>query len=148
MAEKTLSRELRICCAIWRKVHQERDKPDPIVINAANLNAAISLRQAMYRAAKPFREGKLFDEDIRLAADNFVVTLDKAEDPHKPHRLIIRPRTTLSDLEAQLEDLGIDESDLQLASEKGAVAKLSEFLDKSVPEPSTVKRNTPFYTRD
>lgn len=145
MAEKALSRELRICCAIWRKAYQERDLSEPIVINAANLNAAISLRQAMYRAAKPFRDGKMFDEDIRLAADNFVVTLEKAENPLAPHRLVIRPRATLNDLEAQLADLGIDESDLLLSEEKTASKKLEDFLEPMVP---TKRSSTPFYERD
>lgn len=148
MAEKQLSRELRICCAIWRKAYQERDNPEPITINAANYNAAISLRQAMYRAAKPFREGRSFDEDIRLAADNFVVTMEKLDDPSKPHRLTIRARTTVKDLENQLEGLGISESDLLLNEEKGVTAKLSEFLDKELEPLPTKRKATPFYERD
>lgn len=148
MAEKTLSRELRICCAIWRKVYQEREQMDHLVVHAANLNAAISLRQALYRAAKPFREGKLFDEDIRLAVENFVVTLERVADPLAPHRLIIRPRTTLIDLEAQLDGLGIEESDLLLTEEKGVTAKLTEFLEQVEHPAETKRKSTPFYERD
>lgn len=139
---KVLSRELRICLAIWRKAFDERNSgADPITINAANLNSAISIRQAMYRAVKPFRAGEAFDEDIRMAAELFVCFLEKQDDPMKPHRLILRPRNTLSALDAEMESLGLTEDDLFLAEEKAVNEKLTEFIG------SDERPENPFYKR-
>lgn len=144
MAEKPLSRELRICLAIWRKAYAERNSAEPVTVNCSNLNAAISIRQSMYRAAKPFRSGERFDEEVRLATELFVVYLEKQDDPAKQHRLILKHRSTLTELDAELEALGLSESDLLLKEEKLATSKLDEFLEKPDDEGG---RATPFYTR-
>lgn len=146
MTENAISRELRICLAIWRKAYLERnDNLEPVVINAANLNSAISIRQSMYRAMKPFRNGERFDEELRLAGDLFVCYLEKQEDPDARHRLILKPRNTLSALEADFENLGLNEDDLLLAEERMMSNKLAEFLD--APTKGDQRPATPYYDR-
>lgn len=141
---KTLSREMRICLAIWRKAYRERNEGlDPIVINCSSLNAAISLRQAMYRAVRPYRTGEAFDEDIRQASELFVVYLEKQADPLEPHRLILKPRSTLNELEAELENLGLTEQDLVLHEERLMGGALNEFLAPESDRPAN-----PFYERE
>lgn len=140
---KTLSRELRICLAIWRKAFLERGD-EPLVINCRDYNSAIAIRQSMYRAIKPFRTNEMFDEDLRQAAEFLVVYLEKQDDPTAPHRLIMKERKTLDDLNAEMEALGIGDADLLLEEEKIVTGKLDEFIEEAREE----ARATSFYSRD
>lgn len=100
----------------------------------------------MYRAIKPFRNGEQFDEDLRAASELFVVFLEKQANPNAKHRLILKPRSTLSELDAALEELGIGEHELLLDEERLAGKALEEFLEPGNAEPE--RRTTPFYTRE
>lgn len=122
---KSVSRELRICLAIWRKAYNERDKDELVTINCPSQNAAMSLRQSMYRAARPFRDGSAFDEEVRKSTDLFVVYIDR-----ETNQITLKPRSTLDTLEASLAELGINESDLRLPEERLLDKELTEFIEK------------------
>lgn len=142
---KPISREYRIYLAIWRKAFEQKDQPDkePIKIQASTFSMAVSMRQGLYRAIRPFRAGLQFDEDLRQASELFVAYLEKGPDPKAPHAVILRPRLALSELEADLARLGLDEEDLLLDSEKLELQDLANLID---PAPSP--RSNPFYTRE
>lgn len=101
---------------------------------------AVSMRQGMYRAIRPFRTGKDFDEELRLATEYFVVYLERQTDPKSKHKLLLRPRLSLSELEAELLALGLDEDDLLLDAEKGLVKSLDTFIETPAVNP--------FYSRE
>ena len=140
---KSIPREYRIYLAIWRKAFLQRETDKPlIVVKASNRNIAISMRQGMYRAISPYRTGKQFDAELQQAAEAFVVHLAAAPS----HELVLRPRTTLSELELSLADLGIEEDDLLITEEKLERESLNEFLEG--PLEVTPRTSTPFYTRE
>jgi hypothetical protein len=143
MTTKPISREYRIYLAIWRKAFKERlsDRPE-VTINASNRNLAIAMRQGMYRAIRPFRNGIMFDEELRQASELFVVFLTRNEDAGAPTTLILRPRITLNELERDLVNLDLDEEDLLLTEERMAQESLSDILPDHAPA-----RSTPFYNR-
>lgn len=151
-APKTLSREYRIYLAIWRKAQREiaTAKLSPVVIHASNFSTALAIRQGMYRAIRPYREGHAIDEELRLASENFVISCIAKEDKSSVHTLTLKQRSTLSELEREILALGIDDADLLTLEEKLAQASLGEFL--SSPTGPAVefmpKRSTPFYTRE
>lgn len=154
-AKKPLSREARIYLAIWRKAFRERNSPHlpAVEITAANYNMAISMRQGMYRAIRPFRYGEMFDSELNLAPDLFVVVLPKIEksDRGKPCKLVLVERKNLGYLEAELLNLGLDEADLLTQEEKMVNQSLEKLMQ---PEPTPVLKvgsrisQTPFYTRE
>ena len=132
-----LSREARICLAIWRKTSTE---PDGFPIKMASRALAIACRQTMYRVIKAYRGRPDLDPILSEAADKFVVTLH----PTDPV-ISMTPRKTLEALELAILDLDLDESDLMTSSERAAQASIDRLLDQaSSPEPT---RSTPFYER-
>lgn len=143
----TISREYRIYLAIWRKAYLERDsgKP-PVTVQASSLSTALTMRRGMYRAIRPFRNGEQFDEELMKASENFVISMPTQDSSNSKHFLILKPRTSLSELEAELASLGLDEEDLKLTMEKQTIGKLSEFLDEAAPMPR--HSSNPFYTRE
>lgn len=146
-----LSREYRIYLAIWRKAFRQRLEEDPVVVKASSYSMALSLRSGMYRAIRPFRKGLQLDEELRQAADLFVVSVEKKPNPQSPHELILKPRSSLSELEAELAFLGLDEDDLLLPEEASVNAALMKLLppEKSAPAVELPPvRSNPFFTRD
>lgn len=129
-----ISREYRIYLAIWRKAG---NSPEPIVIKTSSKNMAIAMRQGMYRAIRPYRESKLIDDELRKAAENYVVYLNE-------DTLEMRPRLTLGELNTMFDQIGIDEEDLLLGDERDALGALKDLLDGVDVKP----RITPFYNRD
>lgn len=134
---RVISREYRIYLALWRKA---LNSSEMVVINCSSRNMAISMRQGMYRAIRPFRNGDMNDEELKDAAEKFVVFIDR-----ETNALELRPRWTLNALEEMFDDLGIDEEDLKLGDERAASESLKRLLEKQ-DEPTM--RATPFYTRE
>ena len=137
MSQAPISREYRIYLALWRKALHSSE---PITIKASNRNMAIAMRQGMYRAIRPFRQGNLNDRELQDAAEKFVVYLDG-----KLPELTLKPRAALAELESAWEALGIDEEDLLLGDERAMEGSLKRLLEESQqPDP---QRSTPFYDR-
>jgi hypothetical protein len=141
MPEKPISREYRIYLALWRKA---LNSIEPIEIKCSSLKMAVAMRQGMYRAIRPFRNGLMNDEELRTSAEKFVVYLQPKDDREGEHILEFRPRLTLRELEGIWTDLGIDEEDLLLGDERSAREHLKEFLE---PDAAAKPRVTPFYQR-
>lgn len=147
MSKKPVSREYRVYLAIWRKAYLERDSNlPPITINASTYAMAISMRQGMYRAIKPYRDGSEFDPELSQATELFVAYIPKEPQPNGTYQVILRPRTSLNELEAQLDALGLAETDLKLSEERLAEDKLSAFIETPVSE--VERPANPFYGRD
>lgn len=145
MSKKPISREYRVYLAVWRKAYRDRDSgAPPISINASTYNLAVSMRQGMYRAIAPYRNGEAFDAELSQAAEQFVAFLPKEPTPTGLFQVVLKPRHTLNELELQLAELGIGESDLLTESEKMANASLETLMDTP---PSRVGRDNPFYER-
>lgn len=146
---KAPSREYRIYLAIWRKALRDSANPalPPVTVNASNFSLALSMRQGMYRAIRPYREGELIDRELVEAAEKFVVSAVRGEDPTKVHALTLKPRSTLSELERELLALGLDEGDLATTEEAAAKKHLESLME---PEELLLapRKSTPFYTRD
>lgn len=139
MPAQVFSREARIYLALWRKALQS----DELVrINCSSRNMAISMRQGMYRAVRPFRLGQMSDEELRTAAEKFVVFLSPKADTNA--YLELRPRVTLSELEGMFDTLGIDEEDLRIGDERSAEASIRKLMETEQDKP----RATPFYERE
>lgn len=145
MSKKPISREYRVYLAIWRKAYHERDKGlEPIAINASTYNLAISMRQGLYRAIKPYRYGEAFDPELQQAVELFVVFLPKEPTPSGFYQVILKPRHTLNELELQLAELGIDEGDLLTQEEQMANKSLETLMDQPL---SRTEVSNPFYNR-
>ncbi len=141
--QKIISREYRIYLALWRKAIQS---PETVRIKASSFAMAIAMRQGMYRAIRPFRNGQMNDEQLRDASEKFVVYLEKNPDPKEEHHLILKARAALSELEASFDTFGIDEEDLLFGDERDTRHSLAEFLDETpAVKPIT---STPFYSRE
>jgi len=140
-AQKPISREYRIYLALWRKAFLTDTE---LTIKASNLSMAVAMRQGMYRAIRPFRNGQANDNELREAAEKFIIFLVKADEKNDPHFLQIRRRATLSELDAMFDTLGIDEDDLLLSDER----KINESLKKIAAEKLPRQVKTPFFTRD
>jgi len=141
---RPLSTEFRYYLAIWRKAWADRDEANPLTINASNYNMAVTMRQGLYRAVRPYRHGKQFDAELSAAADHFVVFLEKGPDVSAPHKIIFRQRLSLSELERELHRLGLEGDDLLLTEERDANKTLANFL----PESDGPIRSNPFYSRE
>lgn len=134
----SLSREARIYLALWRKA---TETPEGFEVKFPSLTTAISARQGLYRAIKPFRNRSDKDPILAEAADKYVVTLR-----NEPPALYFSPRQTLEILENQLESLGLSESDLLDPEELNLHRSAQRLIDQAAPTPSD--RSTPFYTRE
>ena len=150
-AKKPITREYRIYLAIWRKAYLEKDAPFPknVEINASSFSMAISMRQGMYRAIRPYRYGEEFDPELTKASEHFVVTLPTVApaDRAKPCKLVLAPRLALGELEKELLNLGLDSEDLLTHEEKIANIEIEKLSSDEVIEFSK-RSSTPFYTRE
>lgn len=133
---KDLSREKRIYLAIWRKVWKEQ--LPSLTVKMPDYNLAMSVRMSMYRTIRPYREGTLLDNELRMAADQYVLCLQKS-----PPAIVVTLRKTADAAEAAFADLGLDEMDL-LSEEEASLLKIAESIteDLAHPEPN------PFYSRE
>jgi hypothetical protein len=147
---KTPSREYRIYLAIWRKAL--RDSSDPslplVTVNASSFSIALAMRQGMYRAIRPYREGEIIDRELAEASDKFVLSVIKQDDGAKIHTITVKPRSTLSDLERELLALGIDEADLSTTEEATAKKMMESIMAPEADVPELPRKSTPFYTRE
>ena len=144
-AVKPISRENRIYLAIWHKAYLNREKPESVTVTASNFNMAVALRQGMYRAIRPFRNGESIDEELRQAAEHFVVYISREDSPTVPHKLLLKPRLTLTELELSLSSLGLDEEDLLLTEERALSSELQALMTESS---KPARPSNPFYTRE
>lgn len=145
---RPISREYRMYLAIWRKAWKEPDRL--LGFDCTNYNMAIAMRQGMYRAIRPFRQGLQIDEELRRAADKYVVYLLKPIpwDKDKPHRIELRERLALSELELLADLMGIEEEDLLVGDERKAAEALHELMEGvGKREPAAPKSKTKFYER-
>ena len=136
---KDHSKQERIYLAIWRKAFQTIDHGEPIAIKASSKPIATAQRLGLYRALRPYREGKLFDAELQQAGERIVACLVESKGRWAVE---LRPRETLSELEAQLAALGLDDAKLQTPEELLAQADLTRLLDEAKP------RSTKFYSRE
>lgn len=139
---KPVSREYRIYLALWRRA---LTSPEELRIKCSSFSMAIAMRQGMYRAIRPFRNGQMNDAQLLKAAELFVVYLEKAPTTSEPHFLILKSRKALAELDGMFDELGIDEEDLLFGDERTSTEKLREFLDEQTAKPP---KATPFYTRE
>lgn len=145
MSKKPISREARVYLALWRKAYNERDSNlPPVTINASTYAMAISMRQGMYRAIKPYRSGLEFDHELTQAAEVLVPMIPKEPNASGQYQLIIKPRNTLTELEAQLAALGLSDDDLKLSEERIAELALSQFIEQPTSE---LTPENPFFKR-
>lgn len=136
---KPISREYRIYLALWRKAVLN---PDQLVtVNLPNYSLALSTRMSMYRAILPFRKGLIFDEELSLASERFVIFVVKGPDKAAPHQVVFRPRLTLQAIEAEFGALGLSENDLLLFDEKFLDAEFTASITNLPPK-------NPFYSRE
>lgn len=147
-APAPLSREARIYLAIWRKAYREKASIIPVTFSVSSYSMALTVRNNMYRAIRPYRFGETLDEELRKASEAFVVSVSKNPDPLSAHQITLKPRLSLTELEAELTNLGLDEADLILPEEAALNSKLSEFITPETPAPKPPRRGNKFYTRD
>jgi len=141
---KDLSQLNRIYLALWKKAYEEKDLGlKPITINASNFSVATSMRVGLYRAIRPYRNREAFNSVLEAAAEYIVPTLAKPEDNSDPCVITFLPRKSLSELELQLQSLGIGEADLQTPEEK----QINEDL-KLLAEKPEVRKSNPFFKRE
>jgi hypothetical protein len=140
-----VSREHRIYLAVWRKAFT--DQPKIIKLKASSFSAALVMRTGLYRAIRPYRFGELHDEELFQAAEGFVVSVVKLKNPKAQHEVVLKPRATLTELEAELEALGITEADLALPEEIELHGKLVELLPTSTNQTTKQPIGNKFYNR-
>lgn len=134
---KPITQENRIYLAIWRKA---LEKGSSITLNMENNSLAMSARMAMYRAIRPYREGKDFDPVLAEAAAKFVIVHQK-----KPPALILAPRRSLSAAEAMMEELGMIAEDLLTPEE---LEQRERLLAAQKEGPIVERPSTPFFNRE
>lgn len=134
---KSLSKETRIYLAMWRKAIKSPDTP--VQIELPNASVALTVRMAMYRAIRPFRNGSIHDPDLFTAAERLVLQVKKLDSGRAT--LAIVPRSTLAAAEIAMLSLGLDDDDLKLFEEKLAEEELSDLLTPATPP------SNPFFTR-
>ncbi len=133
---KPITQENRIYLAIWRKALKTGGK---IELKMADASLALSTRMAMYRAIRPYREGKEIDLELIEAAERYVITYQKS-----PPMLALVPRRSLSAAEAMMADLGLDADDLLTPEELDQRMRMLEIQDEATPN----HIETPFYSRE
>lgn len=143
-AQKPISREYRIYLALWRKAYLSGEE---VKVQCTNFSMAVAMRQGMYRAIRPFRQGTLSDSVLEKASEKYVVYLEKGSDKTAPHFIIFKERKTLNELESMWDNLGIDEEDLLFGDERSANESLQKLLD-DVGSDIPTRTVTPFYGRD
>ena len=133
---KDLPREKRIYLAIWRKAW--KDQADSLVIKMPDYNTAMSVRMSMYRTIKPYRNGDLYDDAIKMASDKYVLALQR-----DPPAIVVRKRLTTDAAEDMMTLLGIDEADLMTAEEAESLTALTKVSDALATEHQV----NPFFNR-
>ena len=134
---KPITQENRIYLAIWRKALEGGKE---ITLKMENNSLAMSARMAMYRAIRPYREGRDFDAILAEAAAKFVIVHQK-----KPPALIMTLRKSLSAAEAMMAELGMLAEDLLTPEE---LAQRERLLEIQQEGPVSDQSSTPFYTRE
>lgn len=134
---KDLSREKRIYLAIWRKAW--REQAETLTVKMPNESLALTVRMSMYRTIKPYREGALFDDELRMAADKYVLVIQKS-----PPAIVLTHRKSADAAELAFADLGLDEMDL-MTEEEVAAMKAAETVTKSL---GSGHQPNPFFTRE
>jgi hypothetical protein len=134
-----VTKEHRIYLALWRKAYLEKDI-EPLRIKCSSIKMALHHRLGLYRVIRPYRTGEAVDTILCDAAEKLVPSITPKDEPEIA--IVFRPRKTLADLEAAIEDLGISDLDL-LTPEERLLADEVEELASTKPIP----RSNPFYER-
>lgn len=130
-----MNRQTRIYLAFWRKAFHEGELRLPM----PSKGHAVSIRQALYRAIRPFRDEDAEEPSELTKIANTMTVGFSGND------LIIRRKITSEYAETLFSELELDESLLQTDDERQAVEKLKAALEKP-QEPS--KSSNPFFSRD
>ena len=136
---KDLSLEVRIYLALWRKALREKSE---IFVAAPTYNTALSIRMSMYRAIRPYREGKIFDDELSIAANEFVLMALK-----DPAGVKIVPRITHNVAKEPMEALGLTDEDL-LSPDELARKQAMEKVQKELSIPESELPANPFFKRE
>lgn len=137
MPSFSLSREQRIYLAIWRRAAEKGS----LEIKCASPTSARTIRMALYRVIKPYREDPLLDSEMTKIAQDFVVAWSKAS---MVLNIIPRASTAEQLVDSLLDQLGLEEGDLETPEEKAVVKDFEEFMEA---KPKPVSEN-PFYKRE
>lgn len=141
-----LTREQKICLALWRKAFREKDQREEtggVSVTFSTRSTAISFRSAMYRAIRPFRNETYMDTELKLAAEAFAITAKPFDQVTGTWVVEITPKYLITELESQLELLGITEEDLLSPEEKEILGRLTDFVQPEAHKPTS----TEFYDR-
>ena len=151
--------EQRTYLALYRKAVSEGE----FQVYLSSLKAAHSMRIAIYRAAKPYRDGKRIDALITQAIEGYVIRVWEDDDTGKGV-LAFTARESLKELESIIEQTGLTAEDinsqplgLELSTEIERMqvpaigtklfAELMTKVDKEEIEPDQPHSKTPFYER-
>lgn len=130
-----MNRQTRIYLAFWRKAFQD----GVLVLPMPSKGHAVSIRQALYRAIRPFRDEDAEEPSELAKIANTMTVAFSGND------LIIRPKVSAEYAENLFMELELDESLLQTEDERESVRKLQEALEK--PSEKS-KSSNPFFSRD
>lgn len=142
---RDISRETRIHLALWRKAL----KDGGLEVTLDSYSQALSMRLAMYRALKPYRENEFLDPELTAASNKYCLAVAKDSSI-----LQIADRKSLLAAEAAMKQLGLDESDLYSAEEQAMQARMLKELgslaiqEDAEPAPEAPSLDNPFFSRD
>lgn len=129
---KLFTREQRIFLALWRKAVREPGRT--VRIELSNQSLALSAKVGLYRAIRPFREEKFFDDELRKACEAFVVVVKAIPETTK-WSVELLERKLLGELDALMAEIGIDEEDLLLPEERVQLERLNTFISDPLALP-------------
>lgn len=139
-------KETKIYLAIWR--HAIRTN-QPVEVKLKSHGQALSMRMAMYRAIKQYRESPLVDPELTKSAEIFAVSVEAGSSS-----LWLRERKSLGAAKDAMEQLGLGEDDLMTPGEQAIKqrieAELGEVLHGEPEELAAdpLSAPNPFYTQD
>lgn len=139
-------KEVKIYLAIWR--HAIRTN-QPVEVKLKSHGQALSMRMAMYRAIKQYRESPLVDPELTKSAEIFAVSVEAGSSS-----LWLRERKSLGAAMDAMAQLGITEDELMTPEEQRIKerieAELGEVLQGKPEEDEAAGLTTanPFYSKD
>lgn len=137
-------KEVKIYLAIWR--HAMRTNA-PVEIKLKSHGQALSMRMAMYRAIKQYRENPLIDPELCKAAEIFAVSVEKGASS-----LWLRERKSLGAAMDAMTQLGITEDELMTPTEQSIKQRIEKELDEVIEgrpeEASGLTTANPFYSQE
>ena len=139
-------KEIKIYLAIWR--HAMRTNA-PVEIKLKSNGQALSMRMAMYRAMKHYRENPMLDPELTKASEVFAISVEKGS-----KSLWLRERKSLGAAKDAMEQLGLSEDDLMTPGEQAIKQRIEAELGEVLHgEPEELAADpliaaNPFYSAD